>query len=79
MEQRQEHEVDLTQIEGKGEFSCPKCKSSISPNDETEEVYSILGTKVGGQILEELVIQCNRCMSRIRLTGFSLLGGSLLS
>jgi DNA-directed RNA polymerase subunit RPC12/RpoP len=67
------YEVDLTKIRGNGDFSCPKCGITISPEDETEQVYSILETKVKNQILTELVIQCNRCASRIRLTGFPLL------
>jgi hypothetical protein len=65
--------LDLTRISGKGEFTCPKCGATISPDDETEEVYSILEAKVKRQILKELLIQCNRCANQISLTGFSLL------
>jgi len=64
------YEVDLTKIQGDGDFPCPNCGVIISPEDETEDVYRILGTKVRGQALEELVIQCNKCASRIRLIGF---------
>ncbi|MHC3129131.1 MAG: hypothetical protein IBV52_03545 [Candidatus Bathyarchaeota archaeon] len=45
----------------------------ISPEDESEDVYTILEEKVRCQALEELVIQCNKCLSRIRLTGFPIL------
>jgi hypothetical protein len=45
----------------------------ISPEDESEEVYTIIKEKVKGDILEELVIQCNKCSCQIRLTGFSVL------
>lgn len=64
-------ELDLTRIQGNGDFPCPNCGVTISPEDETEIVYRILETKVKGQALEELVIQCNKCASQIRLIGFS--------
>jgi len=64
------YEVDLTKIQGDGDFPCPNCGVIISPEDETEDVYRILETKVKGETLEELVIQCNNCGSRIRLVGF---------
>ena len=70
MNRPQEYVVDLTKIRGKGEFPCPKCEVVVSPEDETEDVYSILETKVRGQSLEELVIQCNKCGSKIHLVGF---------
>ena len=41
-----------------------------SPEDESEDVYTILEEKVGNDALEELVIQCNKCSSRIHLIGF---------
>lgn len=62
--------MDLTKIQGNGDFSCPNCKVTISPEDEREDVYRILETKVKGQDLEELLIQCNKCESKIRLVGF---------
>ena len=70
MKQPLVYEVDLTKIQGDGDFPCPNCGVTISPEDETEDVYRILETKVRGQGLEELVIQCNMCASRIRLIGF---------
>jgi len=66
------YEVDLTKIQGDGDFPCPNCGVIISPEDETEDVYRILETKVRGQALEELVIQCNKCAIRIRLIGFPI-------
>jgi predicted RNA-binding Zn-ribbon protein involved in translation (DUF1610 family) len=62
--------IDLAKIEGKGDFPCPHCGVVISPEDETENVYIIVDTKVNGDSLEELTIQCNKCGSKIRLTGF---------
>jgi hypothetical protein len=63
------HEIDLTKIEGDGTFPCPKCGAVISPDDETESVYTILETKFKGDSLEKLVIQC-KCGSEIHLVGF---------
>lgn len=62
--------VDLTKIKGEGEFPCPSCGVVISPEDETEDVYRIMKTKVKGESLEELIILCNKCGSKIRLVGF---------
>lgn len=66
------YQVDLTKLEGEGEFPCPGCGIVISPEDETEDVYTIVSTKVKGDDLEELVIQCNRCKCKIRLVGFDI-------
>jgi len=73
MKQMQAYTVDLTKIDGNGDFPCPRCGTVISPNDCTEEAYSILEPKVDSHGLEELVIRCNRCASQLHLTGFSLL------
>ena len=62
--------LDLTKIDGNGDFLCPTCGVTISPEDETEDVYTIIKEKVRNDALEELVIQCNACSSRICLTGF---------
>ncbi len=67
------YQVDLTEIQGEGDFACPGCGVIISPEDETEDVYRIVSTKVHDDDLEELVIQCNRCKSKIRLVGFNTL------
>jgi DNA-directed RNA polymerase subunit RPC12/RpoP len=66
------YKIDLTKIEGNGDFACPRCGTKISPDDETEAVFSILGSKVNSNGLE-VVIRCNNCSSHIYLTGFSLL------
>jgi hypothetical protein len=62
--------IDLSRIDGDGSFPCPKCGTVISPEDETEEVYKIVDTKVINDELVELVIVCDRCKSSIKLTGF---------
>jgi len=66
-------ELDLTRTRGDGDFSCPNCGVTISPEDETEDVYTILEEKLKDEVLEELVIQCNKCSHQIRLTGFPIL------
>jgi DNA-directed RNA polymerase subunit RPC12/RpoP len=73
MKQLHAYKIDLTKIEGSGSFACPRCGTKISPDDETEAVYSILGSKVNSNRLDEVVIRCNKCSSHIHLTGFSLL------
>jgi hypothetical protein len=73
MKQIHVYVLDLTKIDGNGDFSCPGCGTAISPDDYTEEDYSILETKVNSNGLEEVVIRCNRCASQLYLTGFSLL------
>jgi predicted RNA-binding Zn-ribbon protein involved in translation (DUF1610 family) len=64
-------ELDLTKIDGNGDFPCPACGVTISPEDESEDVYVILEEKVTDCVLEEMVIKCNKCSARIRLIGFS--------
>jgi len=73
MKQIHAYKMDLTEIEGSGGFACPKCGAKISPDDQTETVYSILGSKVNNNCLEEIVICCKKCCCHIHLTGFSLL------
>jgi hypothetical protein len=66
-------ELDLTKIQGDGDFPCPNCGIIISPEDKTDEVYTILEEKLKGEVLEELVIKCNKCLHQIHLTGFTIL------
>ncbi len=62
--------VDLSLIESDGSFPCPKCGTMISPDDETEEVYKIVDTKIVNGDLAELVISCRTCGSIVKVTGF---------
>ena len=73
MKQIHAFKIDLTKIEGNGDLTCPRCGTKISPDDETEATYSILGSKVNSNCLDEVLICCNKCSSHIHLTGFSLL------
>jgi len=62
--------IDLTKIDGDGAFPCPKCGTIISPDDETEEIYQIVETRVKNDELAELTLMCNKCGSTIKLVGF---------
>lgn len=62
--------IDLTQIEGDGAFSCPKCGTVISPDDESNSNYEIVNTKVKNDQLTELLVMCKKCQTTIKLTGF---------
>jgi len=64
------HTIDLTKIDGDGAFPCPKCGTMISPDDESEETYHIVETKVKGDELAELILICNKCKTMVKLTGF---------
>jgi hypothetical protein len=68
-----DYKVNLMKIRGTGDFACPKCGLQISPDNETGDSYLIVDQKTREDILEEVIIQCNRCKSLIRLTGFLLL------
>jgi predicted nucleic-acid-binding Zn-ribbon protein len=65
--------VDLAKIKGRGDFRCPKCGVEISPDDTSEDTYTILEPILKDDHLEEIALQCNKCKSRIRLAGFEVL------
>jgi predicted RNA-binding Zn-ribbon protein involved in translation (DUF1610 family) len=68
------YKIDLTTIEGGGDFPCPKCGILLSPDDESEEVYTIIETYIGDEDnLESMIIRCNKCKSTINLEGFTAL------
>ena len=62
--------IDLTKIDGDGAFPCPKCGTLISPDDESEDTYQIVSTRVKGDELAELVLTCKKCGTTMKLTGF---------
>jgi predicted nucleic-acid-binding Zn-ribbon protein len=65
--------IDLVKIRGNGDFKCPGCGVKISPDDQTEETYTILATIMKGENLERIVLQCNKCKNQIQVTGFQTL------
>ncbi len=62
--------INIAETEGEGSFPCPKCGTLISPDDDKEEAYKILETKVVNNELAELIISCSTCGTVIRLVGF---------
>jgi tRNA(Ile2) C34 agmatinyltransferase TiaS len=73
MKQIHAYKIDLTRIDGRGDFQCPRCGTTISPDDDSEERYVILEAKMNRDELDTLVVRCNMCGRQIHLTGFSLL------
>ncbi len=67
------YKIDLSQLDDEGTFHCPKCKTAISPDDDSEEVYKIVDTKVVNGELAALVISCGTCGAQIKLTGLHTL------
>jgi DNA polymerase I-like protein with 3'-5' exonuclease and polymerase domains len=47
------YKIDSATVDGA--FPCPKCGTLISPDDETEETYKIVETKVKNDELAELI------------------------
>lgn len=66
--------TDLEKIEGTRDFSCPNRRVTISPEDETESVHSVLETKVRNVSLKELTIVSTECGSNVSLVGFISIG-----
>lgn len=64
------YKIDLTRISGEGDFPCPRCGARIAPEDETEDVYSMLETSSENGTLTEVLIACNKCGSIIHIRGF---------
>ena len=65
------YKVGLSMMNKKGDFPCPQCGAKISPDDCSDQAYSILDININSIGLEEVVIRCNKCTSQIHLTGFS--------
>jgi predicted RNA-binding Zn-ribbon protein involved in translation (DUF1610 family) len=65
-----EHTINLATVDSEdGSFACPRCGLSISPDDETEDNYEIMDTKIVDNELAELDISCGKCGCLIKITG----------
>jgi DNA-directed RNA polymerase subunit RPC12/RpoP len=73
LEKSESFVVDLSKTKRSGEFKCPKCGGKISPDDQSEDAYTVLETVMKGEYLEKLILQCNKCGSKIHLTGLNIL------
>jgi DNA-directed RNA polymerase subunit RPC12/RpoP len=65
------YRMELDEINSNGSLPCPSCGAHISPDDQTEEIYTLLDVNMNGAGLEEIVVRCNRCQSQIYINGFS--------
>jgi len=70
MKRRSIFKVDLTKIDGEGEFPCPSCGEIISPDDDSGLPYDIVEVNAKEDSLESLTIICNQCKSVIHIVGF---------
>lgn len=73
MKQQQIFQVDLTKIDGVGDFPCPSCGQIISPDDESGATYEIVDVKMKNDQLDKLVIVCNKCNNLMHIKGFETL------
>jgi len=67
---KQVYKVDLTKAERSGAFPCPKCGSEIKPDDMTTYRLDESGTKTLRDEVKEMAVDCAKCGSPIKLTGF---------
>lgn len=74
MKENETHTIDLCKIKGKGEFRCPKCGTNISPDDLSQDAYTIVQTRVKEDDLQKIILQCNMCGSMLQLIGFQASG-----
>ncbi len=65
------YKFKVSQTNRDGTFKCPCCTAEISPDDHTEAAYVIKETKLQNNNLEEIIIQCQKCLTNIHLCGFS--------
>ena len=72
MKTKETYVIDLYKIKGNGEFKCPKCGTKISPDDLSGDVYTITETQVKEDRLEKVILHCNKCGSKLHLTGFEV-------
>jgi len=63
-------EVDLKTLKTEGDFPCPKCEATISPEDDSKEPYVIKKVSANKASVRYVVIHCNNCKSDIKITGF---------
>ncbi len=64
------YKLNLASTGQNGCFHCPRCGTRISPDDDSENAYSIIKTTVNDLGLEEVVICCKKCTSFVHLVGF---------
>lgn len=73
MQRTKLYTIDLTKVKGNGNIKCPKCRIGISPDDTSQEAYTILKPIMKENQLQKIILQCNKCKTTINLTGFNTL------
>jgi ribosomal protein S27E len=74
MKQVEALKVNLNSIDGDGEFPCPSCGATISPDDDSEKSYKIIDIETFKDgSLKTLTISCKKCHNTIIVEGFELL------
>ena len=58
-----DYEIDLGKLKGAGEFPCPKCGTTINPDDDSDTIYKISGAREG----ISLTLDCLKCNTKTRL------------
>jgi predicted RNA-binding Zn-ribbon protein involved in translation (DUF1610 family) len=71
--QLKDYKINIPQTDPNGSFHCPNCGLTISPNDTSEETYTIYRTIIKENNLNEIVLYCKGCLSFIHLIGFQKL------
>jgi predicted RNA-binding Zn-ribbon protein involved in translation (DUF1610 family) len=65
------YRLGIAQTSPNGTFLCPRCGAKISPDDRSENTYTIYDTIMKDNNLDEVIIYCKRCLSFIHLYGLS--------
>ncbi|MGD6808435.1 MAG: hypothetical protein ACQCN3_01920 [Candidatus Bathyarchaeia archaeon] len=65
------YKLNLSQTDENGAFKCPNCGITISPDDHSEDNYTIYETLMNDNNLNEIVLYCKGCLSFIHLIGFN--------
>jgi len=63
-------EIKASELQGSGDFNCPKCGTAISPEDKGEKKYRVTGTRTYRDVLASMTIGCN-CGSQTKIKGLS--------
>jgi len=67
---RVDHTIDLIKLRTSGNFPCPECNTTITPEDDMDESYEILDAKTSGKQIKHIIIKCNSCQNNIKIVGF---------
>ena len=73
----EQYVINLNELPVRGRhpevIRCPGCKVKIDPKDVTNKNYKIAKIEEKDGNLGDMILECNGCDSRIRITGFEYL------